>query len=127
MYQRDLIDYYRGEISLRKAIILTMKLPGGSQVWLETGGPMAWSSFDHTQYQIFHLLSIANWQRTKDGREGKSAPKPVQPPDYTHIKQAKQARLESKAERFRKKQARMAEQMRAVQAERDAPVAPPDQ
>lgn len=103
-YQLNLVDFHRREITLRRAIVLTMRLPAGAQVWQETGGPLAWTTDHYFLARIFHTGNVANWQRTENGRKGKNPPKEPQPPEYTAERKKRQSRLDAKAERFLRRQ-----------------------
>lgn len=100
-YQIDLLDVYRGDLSVRKTTVLALNLPAGAAVWQDMGIDAAWTTQDHLTALIADSLQLANWQR--GGGKGKQ-PKPIpRPEDAKKKEDAKQATLD-KARRFKEKQ-----------------------
>lgn len=85
-YQVDVVDLWRGRITLRRLATLTMQLPAGGQLWQATGGARAWSDTYAGLVATHHGLSILAWQQTEDGQKGKKPPSPAEPPPfYTEV------------------------------------------
>jgi hypothetical protein len=80
VYQVDLLDLFRGEITPRKAAALAANLPPGSAVWVAMGGERAWSPDQHLLALVEHNTRIAWWAKTKDGSKGRRPPQRLRPP-----------------------------------------------
>lgn len=81
VYDRDLLDLYRGQMSLFEATSLAHSLPPGSAVWRAEGGYMAWTDEAHILSVVERNTHLVWWLKTKDGqRKGAKPPKPLEPP-----------------------------------------------
>lgn len=92
-------------------------------MWRAYGGPRAWDSHESWFAGMLHTGNVANWQRTKDGRTGKNAPKPIDPPPLASDTKMKEDRLAKKAARFQK---RLRDRAVSEPAERAPVPAPPE-
>ena len=110
VYELDLLDLYRGRISPRKAALLALKLPAGSAVWQEMGGPLAWTSQDYFAAAQLHAQQVANWMQTKDGEEGRNAPEMLQHPPYAKDRERETQKIVTQAEKFLARQKARAQQ-----------------
>jgi hypothetical protein len=111
----DLLDLYRGKISPRKAALLALKLPAGSAVWLEMGGPLAWTSQDYFAAAQLHAQQVTNWLKTEDGQNGRNAPQIIEHPAYAKDRERETDKIVSQAEKFLARQ-----KARATQQEGEA-------
>jgi hypothetical protein len=99
-YNLDLVDMYRGLLSVRKISVLVMNLPRGSQTWVSVGGAGAISAEVEAAWMVEHALySIAHGQA---GGKGNAPERRPYPPGLNEM-QAKAAKAQSQAEAFRKK------------------------
>lgn len=98
-YGLDLLDVFRGRISLRKASVLTSGLPAGAGLWRLWGGDNAWSDNTHLLNQILYRLDRLEYGVA--GGKGR-APREQEPPPLRHVeKQREREVAESrKARRF---------------------------
>lgn len=55
-------------------------LPPGAALWRAKQVAGAWTNGEHLLAGVVDLLAGANWQRTKDGSEGRNKPKPLARP-----------------------------------------------
>jgi hypothetical protein len=69
--------------------------------------PGAWTTGEHLLAGAVDLLAGANWQRSKDGSEGRNAPKPMVRPG---VEAAKTTTAMSRAAAFRARQRAKAEE-----------------
>lgn len=102
-YHRDLVDLYRGDLSLRKALVLAINLPPGAMTWQEMGSDNAWAVSDHLLAQAVDALHAANWQRGGDGNKPQPDPVP-RPSDLREMKDKRSAML-ARASRFKQRTA----------------------
>lgn len=105
VYGVDLLDLYRGELSVRKASVLAATLPAGSAVWRAEGGPLAWTDEAHLLSANEYNTHVAWWLKTKDGSTGKKPPMPHQPPESKSQVAVKEARATAALERRRAREA----------------------
>ena len=82
----DLLDLWRGTLTPRKAAVLMANLPPGAALWRAMDVPGAWTTGEHLAAAAVDALAVANWQRSKDGSEGRNAPKPVSRPGVEAVK-----------------------------------------
>lgn len=108
----DLVDLWRGGLSLRKAAALVAQLPPGSRVWQATGGPRAWSDTVHTLMVLELRLRYLLWAQTDDGEKGKNPPKMQPYPELESDEEAKAAKADSKAEIFLRRQREREQRLR---------------
>jgi hypothetical protein len=102
-YQVDLVDMYRGRISVRKVAVLVLNLPRAAQTWIAYGGWSAVSGEVESAWLIEHALyAIAHGQA---GGKGKR-PEVREYPPGIHEQAAKAAATASKAEAWRAKHGR---------------------
>jgi hypothetical protein len=108
---QDLLDVYRGTMSLRRACIIFSNLPDGCAVFRDMGGARAWSQQAQIAVEQLHAANVANWQRTKSAETGANQPEyPAAPlSNDERIKAAEaqvdsQSKLEAKAEKFMRRQ-----------------------
>lgn len=99
-YGLDLLDFYRGKLSVRKTAVLALKLPQGAETWRELGGPMAWTPEMFMGAAAVHALRVANWQRTEDSKNKRNYPEQIEPPKYEHERRGKLAHIANQAEAF---------------------------
>lgn len=85
---------------------LTTNLPPGCALWRAIGGPDAWSAEMHLLNHIEWRLQILDWRQTKNGREGRNAPKLSKPPAYASEKSPDNAHTERQAAAYQRRQAR---------------------
>lgn len=110
-YGLELLDLYRGKISPRRAALLALKLPAGSVVWQEMGGPLAWTVQDYFAAAQLHAAQVNNWLQTEDGQNGRNPPALVEHPPYAKDRERETDKIVSQAERFLARQkARKAQQ-----------------
>ena len=57
-----------------------VNLPPGASLWRAMKVSGAWTNGEHLLAGVVDLLAGANWQRSKDGSEGKNIPKPLPRP-----------------------------------------------
>lgn len=101
-YGRDVLDVYRGTLSLRKASNLALMLPPGAITWQEAGTDSAWTITDHLLADVLDALNTANWQRGQDGN--RKRPDPVPRPRELREKREKREREMQRASRFLERQ-----------------------
>jgi hypothetical protein len=109
----DLLDLYRGKLSPRKAALLALNLPAGSPVWLEMGGPLAWTSQDYFAAAQLHAQQVSNWMQTEDAENGRNAPEMLEHPPYAKDRERETQKIVSQAERFLARQKARAQQEEA--------------
>lgn len=85
-----------------------MNLPDGAQVWQQLGQANAWTLDQHFGRMIIDRLNVANWQRSKDGSEGKNQPEPLPAPGDEPVDKADTAVAQALA--FRARQAAKAQE-----------------
>lgn len=100
----DLLDLWRGGLTLRRAAVLAMQLPAGSRLWQATGGPKAWSDEYHALMVVQWRLQILEWRETEDGQKGKNAPQMEEPPPFVGDELQKASAADSKAQEFLRRQ-----------------------
>jgi hypothetical protein len=99
-YRIDLVDLYRGALTVRKAAVLVLNLPRGSRTWEAVGGAGAISAEVDAAWLIEHALyTIAHAQ---NGGKGKK-PEHRAYPTGLHEQQQKVAKAISRAEAFKAK------------------------
>lgn len=104
-YGIDLLDFYRGKISLRALSVRIRYLPRGSALWQVTGSDLAWADSTYLLASAVDALQGANWQRAG----GKSqAPAPVKRPADQRASDRAAAVNAIKAERFLARQGKSA-------------------
>lgn len=74
VYGIDLLDFWRGRISLRALSVRVRYLPRESALWQATASDLSWPDGNYLLAVIANALHGANWQRA--GGKG-SQPKPV--------------------------------------------------
>jgi len=87
----------------------TAWLPPGCALWRAIGGPPAWS--DETRlltYVDLHVRELA-WMQTKDAKEGRNRPKPVEPPAFAPDREREAERAAAKYEAMQRRAARRAQ------------------
>ncbi|GAA3473884.1 hypothetical protein GCM10018965_084370 [Nonomuraea roseola] len=77
-YQIDLLDLYRGKLSVRKLIALLSGLPRGSALHIATEGDAAtWSTSDYLLANAVDYLAIGNWLFVSaNSKKGARNPRP---------------------------------------------------
>lgn len=90
----DLVDFYRGKVSLRRLSAAASRLPRTSRVWQElaardNGGHIPWSQLEYlvaadanANRQIAYLLTFFRWIDTKKKGPEPEFPEPILPPGY---------------------------------------------
>lgn len=76
-YPRDedqLVEFWRGRLTVRRALVLIDHLPPGAALWRALQVDTAWSEATHLAAQQLDLLQLLNWRM---------AGEPGQPPDQT--------------------------------------------
>lgn len=75
-----------------------MELPAGCAFWQSVGGPLAWTA-------EMHLLALIEYRAHALGYTGKGRkPELIKPPPFTGQVRADEARMASKAERWKARQ-----------------------
>lgn len=110
-YGVDLVDLWRGGLTLRRVAVLATQLPAGSRVWQATGGPRAWSDEYHGLLAVMNRVERLEWRKTEDGSKGKNPPQMQEPPPFVGDAQAKASTADAKAQEFMRRQ-------RAIEARR---------
>lgn len=99
----DLLDLWRGTLTPRKAALLALHLPAGSQTWISCGYDAAWTDEAHMAANLFDVLQLANWQR--GGGKG-DKPAPVRRPGEKSKAEAKKSTIAARAAAFAARQAK---------------------
>lgn len=99
-YQLDLVDMYRGLLSVRKICVLVMNLPRGAATWEALGGGAAITAEVDAMWLVEHaLFTIAHAQGGGKGKAPERRPYPVGKLEAA----AAAAKTTSRAEAFRAK------------------------
>jgi hypothetical protein len=99
-YQVDLVDMYRGSLTVRKVAVLVLNLPRGAQTWTALGGASAISSETEAGWIVEHALyAIAHQQAKGSGKGPEMRP---YPPGLEEMAE-KARKTMSRAERFKAK------------------------
>ena len=53
-------------------------LPPGCALWRSVGGPMAYSPEAQLLVAVEYRLHVLQWFKTKDGKDGRNPPKPIE-------------------------------------------------
>ena len=102
-YKLDILDLYRGAMTVRKAAVLALNLPPGALTWQEVGADSAWTVSDFLLADAVDTLKAANYQR--GGNKGQK-PDPVpRPKELREQKRKREAEME-RASRFLERQKR---------------------
>jgi len=96
-YAVDLRDPDMGIVELAD---LVRWLPQGCALYRATGGPMAWTDQEHLLARAEFDLRVLAWQKTKDGKDGRNRPEPIEPPRSVHELQAEQRELSRRAQAY---------------------------
>lgn len=99
-YHLDLVDMYRGLLSVRKISVLLINLPRGSQTWAAMGGAGAITAEVEAAWMIEHALYVV--AHGQAGGKGKGPERRPYPPGKEEVA-AKAAKATSRAEAFRAK------------------------
>ncbi|GAA0954981.1 hypothetical protein GCM10009560_78960 [Nonomuraea longicatena] len=91
-YRLDIIDLYRGKLSVRKLLSLLQGLPRGSALHVAiTGEEASWSPGDYLLAATVDLLQVSNWlfmqANSKKGTRN-PFPDPVQRPGRKTLQEA---------------------------------------
>lgn len=97
VYGIDLLDFWRGRLSLRALSVRVRYLPRGSALWQVTNSDLTWPDETYLLATAVDALHGANWQR---GAGKGPQPKPVQRPSDARKAERSALRNEVKAERF---------------------------
>lgn len=100
-HQRDLLDLYRGDLTVRKALVLIDHLPPGAALWRAMGLDNTWTEEAHLLALVVDVLQAANWQR--GGGKGMQ-PKAIARPGDVARAQRRGLRARLNAARFLAKQ-----------------------
>lgn len=103
-YGVDLVDLWRGGLTLRRAAVLATQLPAGSRVWQSAGGPKAWADEYQALMVVEWRLQILDWRQTEDGSKGKNPPDMQEPPPFVGDEQAKASKQDLRAREFMRRQ-----------------------
>lgn len=97
----DLVDFYRGKITLRRIVVAIRQLPAGARLWKAlappqagksdaTPGDAAWSGVEHKLAAVFdavqnvtHVLQVVNSEK------GKAPPAPARMPRPGDLQRAR--------------------------------------
>lgn len=82
---------------MREVADLALQLPSGCRLWQATGGAQAWSDVFTGLMINRHGLDVLAWQQTKEGSEGKNAPKLIDPPEWFEDAALRESAMERKA------------------------------
>lgn len=103
-YGIDLVDLWRGGLTLRRAAVLATQLPAGSRLWQATGGPKAWADEYQALMIVEWRLQILDWRQTEDGAKGKNPPDMQEPPPFIGDEQTKASKRDLRAREFMRRQ-----------------------
>ena len=96
----------------RRAAVLAMQLPAGSQTWLSCGYDNAWTLTEHLTAAVVDALNAGNWQRAGDAKAKK--PAQVKRPADLRDAEVAAARNDTRAQAFlERKQRRQLESQEA--------------
>lgn len=110
---QDLLDVYRGTMSLRRACMIFNNLPDGCALFRDMGGRRAWSVEAQLAVDQLYTAMIANWQRTKNGETGKDKP------EYPEAPKSEAGRIAANKEAMEKEKAREAKIERAIKRQQE--------
>lgn len=99
-YRLDLVDMYRGILSVRKISVLVMNLPRGAQTWVAVGGAGAITAETDALWMVEHALYKIH--HAQNGGKGQTPERRPYPPGALEA-QAKAAKATRQAEAFRAK------------------------
>lgn len=108
----NLVDLYRGRISLRKVAAFAAQLPQGARVHVEESTDAAWTEEAHLIAELIDTERAAIWQRAGDNNKPK--PKPFPRPPAAKAQRDQEKTLSSQAQLFRERQQRRAELLEAA-------------
>lgn len=79
-YGVDLLDLYRGVLSVRRLGVLVRGLPPQSATVQAAEPDTRWSLTDHLLAAVVDELRLGNWLQSKDGHANRNRPQPIPRP-----------------------------------------------